>query len=212
VNAVVPIRSNIDAVKEAISDRITRNLKVATGSSFDSLHAHWHVSQGLEELKSHLPRRTFGDYVEKHFGLKKQWRCRLMKLGKEWPHVLTAIEWAKAKGEITRSEFSVDGALALVAKWRRDECGYASAATSSSSAGRNRRSRSPGGTDNSIDLLPLLILSLAALKQARAHILFLEAEIERLNRSGVANPLVSDLRERFDDDADDNKELPRLAS
>jgi hypothetical protein len=179
VSAVAVVQSNAAPVVDAIYDNIRLSLQAGTGSSFESLKAHARVGQGLIDLKEHLRPRNFGREVEGRFGLKKQWRARLMKLADRWGDVLAAIELAKTTGQMTRSEYSVDGALALIAARHRQETDGADDGASDNGAvpKSSRRAAKP------IDLLRLLLLTLTELARAHAHIRVLESEIERLSGS-----------------------------
>jgi hypothetical protein len=111
---------NSEAIVEAIFKDTRRKLRSISGKSFDALKASAEVGPGLTELKKHLGRGRFGHEVEARLGITRQWCARLMKLGEEWPEITAAIEWAKAGNRLTRSEYSVDGALALLKEWRRE--------------------------------------------------------------------------------------------
>ena len=125
--------SNSETVVEAIFREASRKLRSVSGKSFDALKVHAEVGQSLAELKKHFGHGQFGREVEVRLGLTRQWRARVMKVGEEWPNIMTAIEWAKANNRVTRSEYSVDGALALLKEWQ------AATVTGSNNAGRGRQ-------------------------------------------------------------------------
>ena len=78
------------------------------------------MGEALNEAKSILPKGKFGPWTEAQFGFKAQWRGRLMKLADTWLTVLEALEWAKGSGRVLgRTEYGVNGALALVAEHAR---------------------------------------------------------------------------------------------
>jgi hypothetical protein len=63
----------------------------------------------------------FGQWTKDQFGYSKQWRTRLMSLDTQWKSFGLAVIWAESQGvTVGRREFSVDGALELVERWRRD--------------------------------------------------------------------------------------------
>jgi hypothetical protein len=130
----------------------------------------------LKKLSGH---GNFEREVEKRLGIKKQWRARLMKVGKEWSHIMTAIQWAKAENRITRPEYSVDGALALLKEWQREVGGKSGPAKQNFSkigcVGNETFS------DTMVfDYLKLLIgFLLSELARARQRIAFLESEFKR---------------------------------
>ncbi len=176
--------SNRQVAIEEVASRIARELKKGVGSSRDSLLSHVAVGAALIEFKELTPHGEFIHQIGVRFGLQKQWSARLMKLSVEWPNIRKAIEWAEATGQMTRSEYSVDGAFALLAKWRYE--------TAEDEPGSPR----PRGSDHRrpqhdavkpVNLLQFLLMALAALAHARARILLLEAEVERLKSEAFVN-------------------------
>jgi hypothetical protein len=178
--------NNSTTTCEAITAKIKCDLQVATGCSFDSLKTHAEIGAGLNQLKCIIPHGDFGRYVETHLRLKKQWRVRLMKLAAEWTDVLKAFEWAGAMGLMIRSEFSVDGALALLGKWRQRD-------VEDQSQPPKRPSHQSPRESKSVTLLEVLFFTLGELERARAQIRFLEAELERLNGGNVINLSAADV-------------------
>jgi hypothetical protein len=111
-----------------------------------------------------------------------------MKVDREWPNIMAAIEWAKASQRLTRSEFSVDGALALLAAWRRQ-------VVNSDKSGPDTQTIYDDGfvvgdNTNKKELINYLrylkwfvLVLLFELLRARKRIAFLESEVERLSEA-----------------------------
>ena len=79
---------------------------------------HFEIGCHLIELKKLVPHGSFEREVQRRLGFKKGWRARLMKLAEERPNIMMALEYAKANNQLTRTEYSVDGALALLKRWQ----------------------------------------------------------------------------------------------
>ena len=140
-------QSNSETVVDALFDAAGCKLRSASGNSFDALKAHAEVGQALVELKEHLAHGNFGQEVESRLGIKRQWRARVMTVGREWPDILMAIEWGMANNRLTRSEYSVDGTLALLKAWRREVVdGDDSASAGSGAKNFSNDSFAPSGT------------------------------------------------------------------
>lgn len=100
----------------------------------------------------------------------------------------STIDWQPSNSEaaITRSEYSVDGALALLTNWRRKT---ANGGDSSRCVGGNSCDGSfvPKGTIHKGKLIEYLkqfiMVLLLELLRARQQIAFLESEVERLKKA-----------------------------
>ena len=193
------IGDNSLSARALLEASIKSKLKSTTGSSFATLQVNMELGCDLIKLKPHFLHGDFGGYVKNEFKMSRQWSSRLMKLGFAWPEVLQAIEWAKKADEMDRSEWSVDGALKLFAKWNRHiKSGGPDAATSSSPG--EATSRPQDGSAETLNPLDLLMaLWAAALAQARAHIRSLEAEIEWLHKHIDDQPAKPERYETFID-------------
>ena len=190
-------RSNFETIADAMFDDAYRDLRSATGNSFDALKTHARVGGRLIRLKEHLGHGNFEREVEARLGLKKQWRARLMKVDREWPNIMAAIEWAKASQRLTRSEFSVDGALALLAAWRRE-------VVDGDKSGLGTQTIYDDGfvvseNTNKKELINYLryfkwfvLVLLFELLRARKRIAFLESEVERLSEAAHADAHCAD--------------------
>jgi hypothetical protein len=112
-------QSNSEPSADALFAATGREMRCGSSRSFAGLEAHMRLGGHLSELKKILPHGSFGRGVKDRLGIERQWGARLMQLHEESLDVLKAIEWAKSENCLSRSEFSVDGALRLLTKWRR---------------------------------------------------------------------------------------------
>ena len=186
-NSVASPKSNCQTVIDAIIDEADRDLSAA-GNSFDGLKAHARGGQRLGELKTHLDHGSFDRVVQARLGIKRAWRAKLMKVGREWPDIVIAIEWANANNSLTRSDYSVDGALSLLATWRRETANgdNSGAADENSPAGSYvaNKTISKKKLVEQLELVKQFAMKLLLeLIRARRRIAFLESEIERLSGS-----------------------------
>jgi hypothetical protein len=194
-SAVALQQSNSETVIDAIFDTVRRKCRAASGKSFDALKANAEIGGHLRELKEHLGHGNFGREVETRLGIGRQWRALLMKVAQEWPDIVTAITWAKTNNRLTRSEYSVDGALALLAAWRRETV---SGGDNSESGGETfcEHSFVPTEIVSKVKLIEylkrFLMILLLELLRARRHIAFLESEIERLSGAPYADAPCAD--------------------
>ena len=105
---------------DALAATIRGHLERGQASGLDALRAFRDMGEALNEAKSILPKGKFGPWTEAQFGFVQQWRSRLMALATQWPAVLNALQWAKGSGRVLgRTEYGVNGALALVAEHAR---------------------------------------------------------------------------------------------
>jgi hypothetical protein len=115
---------NREAAHADIADRIRIAADRAHRSGLDTLLAFRDIGKALHEAKEaigSIPRGAFGQWAEENgCGFSKEWRARLMLLASEWQEFETAMRWAEARGrKLGRTEFSVDGAIALLREWRQ---------------------------------------------------------------------------------------------
>ena len=89
----------------------------AQKSSEQSLDEHRAIGEALLKAKP-LVRRGYLKWAKEKFGFSKQWCARLTKLAVSWDDCLTARSWAEEQGQLPGNEFSVDGALALIRRWK----------------------------------------------------------------------------------------------
>ena len=182
-------QSNSETAIDAHFDAAARKKQFASSNSFGALIAHAEVGGHLIELKKLLCHGYFEREVATRLGIKRQWSARLMKLAQDLPNILKAIEWAKVTGRLTRSEYSVEGALALLALWQRKT---PSGSGNAGPAGENSSGSSfvPKETIKKAKLIEYLkqfiMLLLLELLRARRRIAFLEFEIERLTKASDA--------------------------
>lgn len=112
---------NANATLDAIKGEVLNALENAKGAGLDTLRSFRDIGRGLAEAKELIgptPKGAFGKWCEENFPFSKQWRARLMQLAAEWKAVEAAMAWAQGLGRVLgRKEYSVDGALALVAEW-----------------------------------------------------------------------------------------------
>lgn len=182
ITAVALPHSNSETVIEAIINETDRDLSAA-GNDLEGLKAHSRAGQRLSELKTHLDHGSFNRVVLERLGINRGWRAKLMKVGRLWPDIVTAIEWAKAHGRLTRSGYSVDGALALLADWQRDTASSDGTADKIFSTKGNVSNRTVGKKrliEQLEQLKQFAMKLLRKLLQAQRYIAFLESEIERL--------------------------------
>jgi hypothetical protein len=168
--------SNTLAEIEAICAGVLSSLHSGTNSSWESLQAHCQAGIGLMRLKEMLPHGQFLNEVKTRFGIGKQWSASLMKLAHDWDDIEHAVTWARESGPLS---LSVDGALALVKKWRQAMSGDIADDTPApepqrGAAGIRRMSKIEE------ELRQQLEATQAELMQANARIRFLETEIARL--------------------------------
>ena len=105
---------------DALASTIRGHLERGQTGGLDALRAFRDMGEALNEAKSILPKGKFGPWTEAQFGFVQQWRSRLMALATRWPAVLDALEWAKRSGRVLgRTEYGVNGALALAAEHAR---------------------------------------------------------------------------------------------
>ena len=176
-----PETNNAQVAVEAGFAQLKRSLLNATASGHESLEAYREAGQALIRLKDILPHGRFIKEVGARVHCTKQWSARLMKLAREWPDIMKAFDAAKTAGRtLGRSEFSVDGALAFVAKWRRNT------GANSESTRRSGTRHSSAKAQESEALRQQLFATQFELGRARARIRALEAEL-RLAR-GVPDP------------------------
>jgi hypothetical protein len=155
---------------------VTRALESATSSSWEGLHAHKSAGAGLIQLKEVVPHGQFRREVETRVQISKQWAAKLMQLHRCWPQIEDAFAWAQSSGQsLSRTEFSVDGALALLRKWERRNDADAEPPPLSRGQARARQT----SRDEIEDLKRQLREALAQLDAARERIRALEAEIYR---------------------------------
>jgi hypothetical protein len=114
--------SNTDATLDFLRSNILDNLRQANGAGLDTLRAFRAIGRDLTEAKEAIgptPKGAFGKWCEENFPFSKQWRARLMALHADWRGVELAMAWAEGtmKRVLGRKEYSVDGALALLAEW-----------------------------------------------------------------------------------------------
>lgn len=113
--------SNVNATLEAIKAEVANNLDRATGAGLDTLLAFRDIGRGLLEAKEAIgtsPKGAFGKWCDENLTFSKEWRARLMRLASDWKGVQAAMAWAQRMGRILgRKEYSVDGALSLLAEW-----------------------------------------------------------------------------------------------
>ena len=113
---------NSNPALDHIQDTIALHLKAAEKSGRDSLEAYRRVGEGLAEAKEILgSEAALNAWCLLRYTFGRAWRFRLMKLAREWSSVTAALEWAETQQGRTlgKTEFSVNGALALVAEHRR---------------------------------------------------------------------------------------------
>lgn len=114
--------NNAGAALQFIRESIKGNMIQAEGAGLDTLRAFRFIGDSLGEAKDILGKGDFGKWAEAEFGFSKEWRARLMRLAKLWEGVEAAMLWAQGEGRILgRKEYSVDGALALLAEWAREQ-------------------------------------------------------------------------------------------
>jgi hypothetical protein len=170
--------TNSEAETEALIAEADRDLSSA-GNNLDGLKAHSRAGQRLIELKAHLDHGKFEPVVEARLGIKRQRRAQLMKLARKFSETQTAIEWAKANDRLTRSAYSVDGALALLKAWQhRDDPDPQT---------RRHRLQADAGqnicSDSSVSKITEFVLFLLGqLALARRHIALIESEMETARR------------------------------
>jgi hypothetical protein len=168
--------SNTQAEIEAICAGVLRSLHAGTDGSWESLQAYRQAGIGLMQLKDMLPHGQFLKEVEIRFRIGKSWAASLMRLADKWDDVERAVNWMREKGPLS---LSVDGALALVKKWRQAMSG--DAADHRPAPERQRR---PAGTRRMAkaeeELHQQLEAMQAELLRANTRIRFLEAEVARL--------------------------------
>jgi hypothetical protein len=182
-NALALLLSNSEAETEAIIAKADRYLSAA-GNSLEGLEAHAGGGHQLIDLKSHVGHGNFEQIVEARLGIKRQRRAQLMKLARKWPHILTAIEWAKAANRLTRSDYSVDGALALLKAWQHRDDPDAQCRPGHRRAEAKQTICDDSSVSNGTGFILFLLEQLAV---ARQRIAFLESEIERLSGSPYAD-------------------------
>jgi Protein of unknown function (DUF3102) len=113
-DASAGVGHNVEAMIEGHYGEAGRKTKLASDCSLEALTIHFEIGGHLIELKKLVPHGSFEREVQRRLGFKKGWRARLMKLAEERPSIIKALEWAEANNQLTRTEFSVDGALALL--------------------------------------------------------------------------------------------------
>jgi hypothetical protein len=90
-------------------------------SGYDTLLSFKRIGLSLIEAKDMLKdagKGAFGAWCEERFNFSKEWRSRLMRLANDWAGFTAAKAWAEGLGRVLgRKEYSVDGALALIAEW-----------------------------------------------------------------------------------------------
>src|SRR4051794_13555773 len=116
--AVVIHLSNSEPMGLAHIDAAGRKTELASGTSFAGLKAHAEAGQELIEAKKHLGHGSFDREATARLGITKQWRSRLMRVGKFWTEVQAALAWAKTENRLTKTEYSVDGALRLLKQYQ----------------------------------------------------------------------------------------------
>ena len=102
---------------EAIAYTILERLPRAQKSSEQSLDEHRAIGEALLRAKP-LIRRGYLNWAKERFGFSKQWCARLTKVAETWDDCVKARSWAEEQGHAVNSGYSVDGALALVRKWK----------------------------------------------------------------------------------------------
>ncbi len=131
---------NVEAIIRHSTEYIHGQIADAKRTGLASLTAYRQIGAALKITKEAMSGvcGSFGKWAQDNFGFSKQWRTRLMRLDTEWANFGIARAWAEVEGTLTGGrEFSVDGALALIERWRcATQPGYAS------SKRRNRRASS----------------------------------------------------------------------
>lgn len=116
--------SNTNAALDHIRSMILTDIERSKGAGRETLEAFVRIGERLREAKEMIGTETkgaFGAWCEGNFPFSKEWRARLMKLAAEWPTILRVMDALEAKGKVLgRKEFSVDGALALVAAFCKE--------------------------------------------------------------------------------------------
>lgn len=167
-------RSNSQVELEALIERCNGAIKRARDGGLVCLEAYRDAGATLLALKLLLPRGQFGPVADERCHCSKQWRARLMKLHRRWDDILSAVRWAEGCAvDLGRKAHSVDGALALLKKWRRATNGDGQPTPTA----RNASSRSDS-------LAAKNALLREQLSEARAYIASLERELAKLRPAG----------------------------
>lgn len=115
--------SNSGAALDFIREAINGHLLKASGAGIETLNAFRLIGVSLAEAKEITSgeKGAFGKWCDTHFKFSKEWRARLMKLAASWDDFTKAKVWAEeVQGRILgRKEYSVDGALGLIAEWNK---------------------------------------------------------------------------------------------
>jgi hypothetical protein len=164
--------NNAQAVVDAKFAEAQRGLQLGERSGWDSLVGFCQSGRAFIDIKAILPHGQFGRQVEARCRCSRQWRTQLMKLARQWPDVENAFAWARANNHALK--FSVDGALALAAKWRREMTG-----TGSERPSQTRRTSRR--SDEAEELRRQLRAARAEVARAHARIRILETELSCRN-------------------------------
>jgi hypothetical protein len=170
--SAIALLSNSEPSADAIMQDVKRKLRSVSGKSLDALKAHMEIGGDLRELKKIIGHGKFGRVVEARLGFKRGWAAQLMNLHENWDYVQQARDWAKSKKLVARSEFSVDGALRLLAQWQR------ATANKDNDTGQTGKKIASNSSVSKETVKRAKLTE--ALKQAEQRIAFLESEVVRL--------------------------------
>lgn len=105
---------------EAITTDIEDALSDAKAASAASLDAYRVIGRLLTDAKPLLPDGAYLKWAKSKFGFSRQWCSRLTSLARDWALYEEARAWAEEHGHsLKSSDYSVDGALALIRKWQK---------------------------------------------------------------------------------------------
>ncbi|GEO16064.1 hypothetical protein [Microvirga aerophila] len=117
----MPFSNETDADKrlEILAKEAKNNFTLAWNGSEASLRNYKAVGEALIEAKTLRPN-GYLKWAKAHLDIGKQWCANLVFLALNWLDYEQARSWAEAEGQpLGRKEFGVDGAVALIKKYRK---------------------------------------------------------------------------------------------
>jgi hypothetical protein len=112
--------TELDEKLEALATEAKNKFALARKGSEESLLNYKAVGEVLIEAKALRPKGYLA-WAKEHLDIGKQWCANLVFLATNWPEYEQARSWAEEKGEILgRKEYGVDGAVALVKRYRKE--------------------------------------------------------------------------------------------